>query len=344
MWLFWLMSIKIAWLNIDIELIIDIIAILIIVIFAIYTVFKSKKNDKWNLDKYDNEAWIDDKKWLVIERVKEGRTKYKDTKWTIKALLSLLWIHILIIATIFCLVGIGYSLYEIFTDQTDSETILSLIILSIILWFSILGFVIIKKLSDKIQKNLLYKIIRLFCVMFVALIIILLWISIGNMLCEFLNLNNWLLLILQLMTIFLWMLWWFIFLVAFNWFSQPSKKDLQGILKFFGSLVISIIIGILWRFLGIFICSFLKLDGERTFFIPLIFWFLSMMWRWWWLLYIRHYNEKVSSNEYLNQFHDSINEEKSEDNSPKEITYEDLINNNKKLEEKTWFHQWPLLD
>jgi hypothetical protein len=38
-----------------------------------------------------------------------------------------------------------------------------------------------------------------------------------------------------------------------------------------------------------------------------------------------------------------MNNEITDEWIDKEIKYEDLLDGNKKLEEETWFHQWPLL-
>jgi len=295
MWSFWLISLGIGWHNIDIELIIDIIVILLIVGITIYITRRKNKANGWNGVKYiDGKIWIDEQKWFVVKtNVKENIKKYIEIKRSFKSLLSIIFMPWFIIASIICIIMVWISIYEIITNQTNSETIPSLVIFLILLWFCIFYLIKTKISSDKIHKNILFKIIILFPSMFISLLIVGLWRFGSRYMCDKFKLWAGLSSLIQLFCGFLSMILWLLFTIYVVGYlfspKNPSKKDSNKKM----------------------------IDDE-------------------------HVSNAPTNNE---QFDNTPTNNEQLDNEPLNDTptYDELIDNNKKLEEETWFHQWPLL-
>ena len=218
MWLFWIIPIEIAWYSIDIGFLIDIIAIVLIIIVTIYTTKKKKKNDEGKDNKHtDSKIGIDEQKWFVLENnVKKNIRKYQDVKWYI---ITFFCVPLLILSTFSCIT----FLYSIITKEPNLEAGTDLIIFFVLLLVSTLLFIKIKKTLDKIEKNLLYKIIKIFLGMLIVFGFSIGWLFVSDTICNKLKLSNWLSWIIKPLFRFLSIMLWFFFI----WFISNflSSKD-----------------------------------------------------------------------------------------------------------------------
>lgn len=200
---------------------VDIIIIILIVIVTIYTTWKTnKENGKWN--KYtDTKAYIDEQKWFIVENsVKKNIEKYEKGKWFIKAFFS---IPTLILSAIFLWVFI----YNFVTSESNVEPPFDLIIFFILLLIFIFLFIYTKKTLDKIQKNLLYRIIIIVIGCFISLAIMFLWWFGSQIMCEKLNLSGRISSLIQLFCGFWSMILWLLslsFFAGYPFFEKKSSK------------------------------------------------------------------------------------------------------------------------
>jgi len=242
------------------EIILDAIVFLGIMIAAIYTNKKRKKDNDQKLQNYiEDKNWANKEKWLIIKEIQQNVKKYKDGKQLFMAFNS-------IPALIICPILLWFCLYEIITDKSTSP--ICLIILFILLSYYIFIFKNSKKILDKFESNLLYKIIMICAILFIVMITAGIWFIGGSIICEKLNLN-----------------------------VRLSRIVITSSF-FFGAA--------LWLYF------FTKINKKRS---PEEIW-----------------NRKSINKETIND--ETINNKQ---------TYDEIINNNKKSKENTWFHQSSLL-
>jgi len=367
MWPFWLMSLGIGWHSINIGLIIDIIVILLIISITIYETRKNNKENGWKDAKYiDGKIWIDEQKWFIIEtNVKKNIEKYRKIKWSIRWFFSIgSLVLINLFMTCFSLFQIRDSSHEIVNGNTNAKVIVLLVVSLIFLSLCIYIFTIINKiLALNKRDKFSYHFMKLSTIMFAFSIIFFIWRCFPYSEDKNLELNGWLPTFTKLLISLL-----LILLVTYYLSHHVAQIDLskktdnkspdkitkkirfQSIMPFPG-IFIPIFIVVLWRFGSRYICDKFKLWTGISSLIQLFCIFLSMIL---WLLFSiyiircldlprKDSNKKMIGNEQFNNTIDDneiIKEEKSLD---KKTTYDELIDNNKKLEEETWFHQWPLL-
>lgn len=346
MWLFWIIPIEIAWYSIDIGFLIDIIAIVLIIIVTIYTTKKKKKNDEGKDDKHTNsKIGIDEQKWFVLENnIQKNIKKYNDLKDIFKAFFF--WPSFFV-CIILCIGNLWFLLYEIIANKGDIQILYYFIATLILLWLCILFFIKHKQTLDKIRDNLLYKIIRIFSIMFISATIIFWWWFIGFLICDKLELDEGLSAVIELLIGSLSLIWGaYIFFQISN---DSYKENLSyRILKIVIALLISDTIIILWWSGVPFLCKELGFSVRLSAFIELLLWFFStILWFYFLIKTIKNFSKKNSDNQiwddnFINN--NPINTNPIDDiPKSKDQSFDELIDNNKKLEESFWYHQWPLI-
>ena len=138
-----------------------------------------------------------------------------------------------------------------------------------------------------------------------------------------------------------------IFLLVIIFLFLKLKKTLGGfffkIIKMISIMFLFLIIIFLWRLGWSFIVDNLKLDEWLSALIELIFFLLIFLWVAYafFTVFLKYITPKNSpKNDWKGKVIDDITNEWID----KELTYDELVDSNKKLEEKTWFHQWSLLE
>lgn len=200
------------------EIILDAIVFLGIMIAAIYTIKKRKKDNDWEWQNYiENENWTNEEKILIIKEIQQNIKKYRNSKQLFMAFYS-------IPALIICPILLWFCLYEIITNNPDTKSPIELIIFFILLLAYIFIFKNSKRILDKLENNLLYKIITIFSIMFIVMITAGIWFIGGSIICEKLNLNARLSRIIITFSFFFWAALWFYFFAKIN--KKRSLKEI----------------------------------------------------------------------------------------------------------------------
>ena len=339
------MTVEIAWYNIDIFLIIDFTITLFIIIFSIIKTLRNRKNDNWRNTNIDSKIGINEQKWFVLENnIQKNIKKYNDLKDIFKAFFF--WPSLLG-CIILCIGNLWFLLYEIIANKGDIQILYYFIATLILLWLCILFFIKHKQTLDKIRDNLLYKIIRIFSIMFISATIIFWWWFIGFLICDKLELDEGLSAGIELLIGSLSLIWGaYIFFQISN---DSYKENLSyRILKIVIALLISDTIIILWWSGVPFLCKELGFSVRLSAFIELLLWFFStILWFYFLIKTIKNFSKKNSDNQiwddnFINN--NPINTNPIDDiPKSKDQSFDELINNNKKLEESFWYHQWALI-
>lgn len=306
--------------------IIDLIIILLIIIFTVHNNYKKRNNKNTN-----NNTYIDEHKWFIVENsIQHNIKKYENLKQIISSFISIPIFFILIL----WIPLLWFLLYD--TTVHNSNNLFSLIILIILLIFCFFHFTKSKIVLDKLKKNLAYKILWLYGVMFIVLITIILWWFGWAFIGEILNMDEWQSAGIQLFFIIYSFTAWFSLLKTV-FFMNPSKEVLlQDIIKIYISLIISDLIIFIWFFGVPLICEKLELNTRLSAGIELLSIFSSIIY-WFFLLLKKNKNPLENRQSKV-----LIKNETVEDIANNEEIHDKPIYTDKEIESKTWFHAWSL--
>lgn len=318
--------------------VIDIAITLLIVIVTVYITWKKKKNNEY----IDDKACIDEQKWFVIKsEVQKNIKKYQDIKSLWKSLLFGLGIPFWILWMVWFLWFIWFLLYEFVTGKLDIKALciyLIIIFICIISW--IITFIKSKKILDKYKNNLIYKINKIWVIMFASSFIIIGW-RFAIAFIDELKIDGGLVAIITLLTIIYSIIWCLYFFIRIKNFLECNIA--YEFLRTNILILISITIIFLWWFGVSFVCEKLGLNTRLSAFIELLLGFSSTIY--WFYFLFSEIKKSFKNNLHNNTMGNNIEKCKSTENEliEKDFTYDKLMDADKRLKEKTWFHQWSLL-